>query len=200
MRKSRSEGKRPFQHTVKQECPAFIRFSKRVSGEIVLSSFSNSHNHPCSDSFYDQDTAKIDAKGLTLIETMLGGDCKVSHIKKSLAKEGINLNSNQIRYQVKKLIGAPMYMEKVNELLTNVKEDGGDVNTLNYIGGMVRVLTVTTQKMKNAFIGSKPTVVQIGKHSNITFVVANKEILTPCCFNTYNKIWMSCDHKAQSFN
>ena len=160
-KESKSKGKRPVQHTIKLDCNAKMRWYKRVSGEIILKDFICEHNHPCTEEFFDQDTAKIDTMGIKILETMISGRCRIKSMKIALAEAGIKLNSAQIRYQVKKLLGAPMDSENLQRLIDNVKAEGGHTAPFKYPDNKVRALTVTTRKMASAFLGSKPTVLQI---------------------------------------
>ena len=161
-RKSRSEGKRPDQKTVKLDCPAFIRFYTKDSGITTLNTFNVEHeNHAISEDIFNQDTAKADTKALEIIKQMLDGNCRVANIKNALTAKGIYLSQAAIRYQIKKMIGAPMEEKELSGFIKMVRDEGGDVNLDRYEDGKIRVLNIITKKMKNGFIGSKPTVVQI---------------------------------------
>lgn len=161
-RASESKGKRPLQRTVKKDCPASFRFYVRVSGETILTNVNMDHeNHAVSENIFAQDSAKADARAVAIIRQMLDGNCKVSNVKKALAAKGIHLFSNQIRYQIKKILGAPMNEEKLAELVKLVRDEGGHVQILRFPDGKIRVLSITTIKMKKGFIGSNPTVVQV---------------------------------------
>ena len=80
-------------------------------------------------------------------------------------------NNREKYHQVflRQILGAPMDEEKLAELLRVVKEEGGDVIILRFPDGKVRVLSITTAKMKKAYLGADPTVVQI----DTTFGVEN---------------------------
>jgi hypothetical protein len=161
-RSTESTGERPLQRTVKKDCLAFIKFYVRVSGETVLTDFNVDHeNHAINQNIFTQDTAKADPRTVEIIRQMLDGNCRVANIKKALASKNIYMSSDQIRYQIKLIVGAPMHEEKLAELIQVVKEEGGNVNILRFPDGKVRVLTITTAKMKRAYSGAKPTVVQI---------------------------------------
>ena len=149
------------QHTTKLECMAQVRFSKRTSGEVVLTSFTSEHNHPMNKAIYLQDTPQINETCINIIETMISGKVKVSHIRNALKDNNIIMNSNQIRYQIKKILGRPMDAEKVEEMLCNIIEKGGFVNTKLYADGSIQALTISTNNMVNAFQGSKARVLQI---------------------------------------
>ena len=161
-RPSKSTGERVVQKTIKKGCPAFIRLYIRASGVTVLKQFNLDHpNHACSDSIYQQDTTKVDDRARAIIKQMLDGNSKINNIRMALAAQGIKLSRNQVRYEVRQILGAPMDEEKLAELLRVVEEEGGDVKILRFPDGMVRVLSITTAKMKKAYLGADPTVVQI---------------------------------------
>ena len=99
-RKSRSQGKKPIQSTVRKNCPVHLTFYARKNGQVVLKSFDLDHeNHPVSQEVYKQDTAKIDEKASNIIEDMLThGRCKLANIKNSLTAKGYSVSTDQIRY------------------------------------------------------------------------------------------------------
>ena len=161
-RTSECTGKRVIQRTVKKDCDAFIRFYVRASGETVLTDFNVDHkNHAINQTVYTQDTAKADETTTEIIKQMMDGNCKIGNIKKALAYKNIYLTYHQIRYQIQQIIGSPMHEEKLAELIKDVREAGGNVDLKRFPDGKVQVLTITTAKMKRAYCGAKPTVVQI---------------------------------------
>ena len=161
-RRSESRGKRVIQRSVKKNCPAFIRFYVRKSGRTVLKGFDVKHeNHYVNENIYMQDVAKADDKALKIIKQMMDGNCKVGNIKRALASNDIFLSSDQVRYQVKQILGKPMLEEKLTEFVKLVKHEGGSVEILRFPDGKIRIFTVTTLKMKKAFLGSNPTVIQV---------------------------------------
>ena len=118
-------------------------------------------NNAVTEDIFRQDTAKADSKAVEIIRQMLDGNVKVANIKKALSVKGIHLSSNQIRYQIKQIVGAPMDEEKLEGFLKIVKEEGGDVNILRFPDGKVRVLSISRREMKRGYVDAKPTVIQV---------------------------------------
>ena len=55
----------------------------------------------------------------------------------------------------------------MDEFLSGVKETGGEVKKLENPVGTVRVLTITTQAIKNSFQKARPSVIQVDTTHNI---------------------------------
>ena len=139
-RRSESRGKRVIQRSVKKNCPAFIRFYVRKSGETVLRKFNVEHeNHHTNENIYIQDVAKADDKALKIIRQMMDGNCKVGNIKRALASNDIHLSSDQVRYQVNQILGKPMNDEKLTDFVKLVKEEGGNIEILRFPDGKIRM-------------------------------------------------------------
>ena len=97
--------------------------------ETVLTDINLTHeNHAINEEVFEQDSAKADDQAREIIKQMLDGNCRVINIKQALRAKGIHLSSDQIRYQIKQIVGAPVDEEKLAELLQVVKDEGGDVN------------------------------------------------------------------------
>ena len=89
-RRSESTGKRPVQSTVKKNCPVYIRFYHRASGEVSLNAFDIGHkNHEISENIYMQDNAKVTPEALEIIKQLLTSNCKVANIKSAILSKGI---------------------------------------------------------------------------------------------------------------
>ena len=161
-RKSESTGKRVIQRSVKKNCPAYIRFYVRKSGETVLKKFNVNHeNHYVNENIFIKDVAKADDEALTIIRNMMDGNCKVGNIKRALAKNGVYLSWDQVRYQVRLILGEPMNEEKLSGFVKLVRDEGGNVEILRFPDEKIQIFTITTVKMERAFIGSNPSVVQV---------------------------------------
>jgi hypothetical protein len=161
-RKSQCTGARKNQKTLKKNCPAFLRFYVRVSGETILKGLNVQHkNHAVSEDIYEQDSAKADTKAVEIIRQLIDGNCKISNMKKALKAKGIYLSSNQVRYQVKLILGAPMDEEKLTGFIQMVREEGGDVKIDRFPDNKIRVMSIITRKMRNGYVGANPTVIQI---------------------------------------
>lgn len=149
---------------MKANCGGLIRFTWRVNGDICLTSWVSEHtNHPVSDAIYHQDKDKIGVDQEELIETLMTSCSRAGQIKKSLyEKDGLVLTVDQVRYKMKQLAGPNRDQEMLNQLLKQVKEEGGSVHVMpDPDTGDVRVLTVTTAKMRAGYRGSNPGVVNI---------------------------------------
>ena len=91
----------------------------------------------------------------------MDGNSKVGNIKRALARTCIYLSWDQVRYQVRLILGEPMNEEKLSGFVKLVRDEGGNVEILRFPDEKIRVFTITTIKMKRAFIGSNPSVVQV---------------------------------------
>ena len=161
-RHSESKGKRCFQKTVKKDCPLNLRFYVRKTGETVLTKANLTHDHHAiNEKVFKQDSAKADDLAREIIKQMLEGNCNVFTMKQALRAQGIHLTSDQIHYQIKQIVGAPEDEQKLAKLLQVVKDEGGNVNIQHSPDGKIRVLTVSTVKMRKAYSGTKSTVIQL---------------------------------------
>lgn len=176
---------RTIQHSIKFNCKAYVRFSRRVNGDIILTSFSLNHNTPTgrhliSDAIYhrDTDSGKIGKKEEALIETLLDANCNAGQIAKMLAlKKNLMLTSSAVRYKIKKLKdGEEDGCDKLEAFLAQIEEEGGIVNKMENEDGTVRVLNVITKEMKKGYLTSMPSVIQIDTTYN--FEVSGYKL---CC-------------------
>ena len=102
-RRSESTGIRPIQSTVKRNCPAFIRFYHRASGEVILNDFQIDHqNHEISENIYMQDNAKVTPEALKIIMQLLSSNCKVANIKSALLAKGITPDLTSLKREKKR--------------------------------------------------------------------------------------------------
>ena len=166
-RKETIKKHRPNQHSIKFGCQSFVRFYRRVSGIIVLTSYNEDHSTPYSSHISDEifhrdtDVEKI-GEDDELIENLMAANCKAGQINKMLElKKHLQLTTSAVRYKMKKLKGDNKEDEELHRFMTQLVEEGGHVNKLENKDGTVRVLTITTKEMFNAFIGSDPSVLQI---------------------------------------
>lgn len=172
-RKQTGRNRRPHQHSVKFGCKSYVRFYKRASGEIALTSFSEDHDtqypsHISEEIFRrDTDTNKVGEEEENLVQTLMDANCRAGQIKKMLeSKKHLKLTTSAVSYRMKKLKGDDHYDEELTAFLTEVEEEGGHVHKLVNGDGTVRVLTITTSQMRQAFLKSKPTVIQVDSTFN----------------------------------
>ena len=119
-RKSESKGKRSFQKTVKKDCPLNLCFYVRNTGETVVMKANLTHDHHAfNEKIFKQDSVRADDYAREIIMQMLEGSCKVAHFKHALRAQGIQLTSDQIRYQIKQIVGALEDEKKLAQLLQN---------------------------------------------------------------------------------
>ena len=161
-RNSVSKGKRPIQTTVKKNCNAFIRYYVRAGGEVILMDYNVCHNnHAISDDIFLQDYTKPTAESLEIIRQMMDGKTKIANMHTRLHAEGIPMSKDQIRYQVDKLLGKDFDMNRLGPFLKRIEDEGGSVKVDYYPDGKVRVLSVSSKEMKEGYIKSGATVVQV---------------------------------------
>ena len=172
-RKESGKKLRIHQHSIKLGCQAFVRFYRRVSGEIVMTSFSEDHSTPyashVSSEIYKRDTDvdKIGDEETDLIENLLAANCRAGQIKKMLKmKKHLELTASAVRYKMKMIKGEVKEDLQLHEFLTKLVEEGGHVDKLENKDGTIRVLTITTREMLKAYIGSNPSVLQIDTTHN----------------------------------
>ena len=91
----------------------------------------------------------------------MDGNYKVGNIKRALARTCIYLSWDQVRYQVRLILGEPMNEEKLSGFVKLVRDEGGNVEILRFPDEKIQIFTITTVKMERAFIGSNPSVVQV---------------------------------------
>ena len=168
VRASRSKGVRPDQQTCKKGCPFFIQLRLRKSiGNVVISNCNLNHEfHVITEELYQRDSACASEEAVEVIKNMSHGNCKVTHIQQALSKKNIKLTSDQIRYQLLKLNGLPREDEELQDLIRTIKEEGGDVQLKIGADGKIQALTVVTEKMRKAYHGTRPTVIQVKGRQN----------------------------------
>ena len=155
------KGKKIFNRTKKTNCPFILHFYTRKDGTTRLKKVDLAHNHYCSKAIYVQDVAKADERAIAIIEQLLQGSCKVSNIRRALMKQNIFLNCKQIRYQVKRIQGAPLDEEFLRKFLDKLENDGGTVAIKRASDGTIDALVISSPKMKQAFRGTSPQIVQM---------------------------------------
>ena len=169
-RGSKCTGIRPNQHTVKNNCQAVVRFYCRGTNTsrkvCVLTTYSEEHNHPATEEMFQQDTDQIGKEEEAVLKDMIDSNVKVRQIKNVFRrKKGLKLTDKHIRYKMSKLMGPDKDEEELAKFLQEVEEEGGSVSILYNEDGTVRVLTVTTEEMKKALLGSDPSIL----HCDTTF-------------------------------
>ena len=121
--------------------------------------------HLISDAIYhrDTDSGKVGFEEEQLLKTLMDANCGAGQIKRTLAlKKHLVLTTDAVRFKMKGLKdGDNEGHEKLQELLAQVVEEGGHVNKLDNKDGTVRVLTVITKEMKQAYISINPSIIQI---------------------------------------
>ena len=169
MKESRSRDIRPNQRTVKLGCKAFIRFYRRINGTYKLTAFDEEHtkHNEGDEDVYNQETINIKQEHYDTIETLLAGFSKPRQIKNALeTKHNLNVDINKVRHVLKKLALPENDSERLEKLLKSITEEGGVVKIFEE-NGDIQALTVTSNKMKNAFRGTEPNVVNIDTTFNV---------------------------------
>ena len=92
-------------------------------------------NHYINENIYIKDVAKADDKALKIIRQMMDGSCKVGNIKRALARNDIYLSWDQVRYQVKLILGELMNKEKLAVFVKLVRDEGGNLEILMFSDG-----------------------------------------------------------------
>ena len=168
-RRTQCKGLRPNVHTIKLNCGAFVRFRKRNS-LFTLSKFSENHNHIVSEDWFKRDTGTINNEDEELFDTLINANCLPAQIKKCLQEDKNKVvTTRAIKYFMRKKNFKTSEKEQKNldEFLSDLKEKGGEVNKLENPDGTVRVLTITTQAIKNSFQKARPSVIQVDTTHNI---------------------------------
>ena len=155
-------------------------FSKRKSGEIILTSFIEAHSHAVTEEMYRRDTGKITTEDHELIKTLMAGNCKPQQIRRRLKEEqDTRVTVKAVRRAIKMLGGKKDNLKKFNKYLDFLKTTGSSIEYAVFPSGKVRYLTIATQKMKRAYLGADPSVIQCdttfnfessGRNKNNTFV------------------------------
>lgn len=164
--KSRSKGVRTRNHTIKKNCGFQLRFYTGKSGSTKLTKIrphnpQTDHNHRTTRHMFQQDTGKATPGAIAVISQLLEGKCLVSNMRKALAKKNIFMTSAQIRYQVRKIQGAPLNAEDLQTFLDGVEQAGGSAKVKRDTDGKVQAIAITTEKMRKAYVGASPEVVQM---------------------------------------
>ena len=135
-----------------------------------MSKFSENHNHIVSEDWFKRDTGTINNEDEELFDTLINANCLPAQIKKCLQEDKNKVvTTRAIKYFMRKKNFKTSEKEQKNldEFLSDLKEKGGEVNKLENPDGTVRVLTITTQAIKNSFQKARPSVIQVDTTHNI---------------------------------
>ena len=76
----------------------------------------------------------------------MDGNSKVGNIKRALARTCIYLSWDQVRYQVRLILGEPMNEEKLSGFVKLVRDEGGNVEILRFPNEKIRILQLQWEK------------------------------------------------------
>ena len=65
----------------------------------------------------------------------MDGNCKVGNIKRALTRNDVYLSWDQVRHQVKLILGELMNEEKLSGFVKLVRDEGGNVEILRFPDG-----------------------------------------------------------------
>ena len=159
-RPSRSSGLRSVQRVNDLNCEAKVLFYKRANGEIKLTSFSEVHSHRQTEEMYRLDTDKIEEKDKELIKNLIAANCNPQNIQRRLLEQNdTRVNLQAVRYAIK-LLDSSDNPEAFNCFLDKQKTEGSSIHYDIYPSGQLRFLSISTRKMKQAYRGADPSVIQ----------------------------------------
>lgn len=160
-RKSRATGLRPVQRINDLNCQARVLFSKRKNSDIVLTSFDETHSHIITEEMYRRDTDKITEDDHDLIKTLVAGNCKPQQIRRRLKEDrDTRVTIQAVRRAISIIGGKQDNFIKFNKYLDYLKSIGTTIEYGVFPSNKLRYLTISTKKMKQAYLSSNPCVVQ----------------------------------------
>ena len=159
-RPSRSSGLRSIQRVNDLNCDAKVLFYKLANGDIKLTSFSEDHSHRHTEEMYRLDTDKIDEKGRDLIKNLLAANCNPQNIQRRLREEqDTRVTLKAVRYAMTLLDTSDNHYA-LNRYLDKLSAEGSSINYDVFPSGELQFLSISTRKMKQAYRGADPSVVQ----------------------------------------
>ena len=158
---SRAKGLRPVQRINDLNCQARVLFSKRKNSDIVLTSFVETHSHPITEEMYRRDTGKITEEDHDLIKTLVAGNCKPQQICRRLKEErDTRVTIQAVRRAITIIGGKRNNFRKFNKYLDSLKSSGTNIDYGVFPSDKLRYLTISTKRMKQAYLSTNPCVVQ----------------------------------------
>ena len=158
---------RPFQHTTKLGCSVFVRFSCRGNQDCrnvcVIKAYEETHNHETSQAMFLQETNKIEGEEeISIVDKAVKLNVRAtklkSHMQLEFKKPG--LSTRHIRYIMQKVKVKETDNEDLEVFLAAIEDEGGSVEVLmDQDNKKVKVLTIKTKQMMQAYNGVNPTVV-----------------------------------------
>jgi hypothetical protein len=161
IRAPRGQGIRKLQRVNDLGCGARILFTKQISGDIKLTSFSETHSHLVSEDIYRMDTDKITEADEELIRTLVSGNCQPQNIRSLLRSErDTRVTIKAVRRAIHQMGPDKGCLEGFNSYLDQLTDKGAKIHHDIYPDGNLRFLTISTQKMQRAYLGADPPAVQ----------------------------------------
>ena len=167
-RKSTSKGSRPGQHFNFLGCQAKIFFykSQRPGDEsLKVTQLDLEHSHPISEEIYNQKNTILTDEQKEMIKNLVSANASAKQVKRVLmnkAKKRVTLQ--KVRNIIRKV--APPETDEVaqkalQEFLVGLEDEGGDISWKNDPDGTLKVLFITSSKMKSVFRACNPPLVQL---------------------------------------
>lgn len=167
-RKSRSKGSRPGQHFNYLGCGAKIFFykSQKPGDESVrVTQVDLEHSHPISEEIYNQKNAVITEEQQDMIKNLVSANASAKQVKRVLLeKSKKKITLQKVRNIIRKI--APPETDDqahkaLEEFLVGVEDDGGEISWKNDPDGTLKVLFITSSKMKSVFRACNPPLIQL---------------------------------------
>ena len=160
--RSRCQGYRPKQSSIKTGCTFLIKFNTREADDsTIVTEFNLDHNHAVTEDLFKADTNRANAESKKIIKNLMKANCGAGQISQALSKEGARLTADQVRYQMRLMKSEPADEVSLQDFLKTVTDNHGVVNMKMDANKRLQILTVVTQSMKQEYTRCLPGVVQM---------------------------------------